>query len=297
MAPPHPAPLTLSLSLVPFAPVLSFFPAGQQFDVTTYTCATHIPTFVLAVPFSSRSLSSPRSQLVIRRGDDVAGTPRHREIVATFPAIRGTVDQRRRSCRIRRGVDSVHNHRSLSRQIYVSTMWRPGRSAAEFRSALPIRGNGVLESRLTGSRSARSGEKSWEMKWTGSAWNYRPRSANRQLRLAVLVMQNYQVHVTRVVPTPPLHRRRTKGRRSNGQRCWMLVTFNEPRSRMHDIGQAECRNLRRRMHRQSNCRDQLYAAVHLMPCTCRHARRYSRSVVDRTPGNCFLGIIITLLTV
>lgn len=37
------------------------------------------------------------------------------------------------------------------------------------------------------------------------------------------------------------------------------------------------------MHRQSNCRDQLYAAIHLMPCTCRHARRYSTpAVIERS---------------
>lgn len=32
---------------------------------------------------------------------------------------------------------------------------------------------------------------------------------------------------------------------------------------------GENRNLRRQMHRQSNYRDQLFAAVRLMPCTCQ----------------------------
>lgn len=84
MTAPHPAPLFLS-ALSPATPPLShslFLGSGEQLDVTTYTCATHIPTFVSA----HRPLSSRRSQLAMCRGD-VAGIPRHREIA--LPLARG----------------------------------------------------------------------------------------------------------------------------------------------------------------------------------------------------------------
>lgn len=85
------------------------------------------------------------------------------------------------------------------------------------------------------------------------------------------------------MPTLSLHRVGGQSDAIKRPALLKLVTFNEPRSRMRDIGQAESRNLRRQTHRQSNCRDQLYAAVHLMPCTCRHARRVTRAI-GRAPS-------------
>lgn len=84
------ASLPLPFPSRPLPPTPPHLGSGEQLDVTTYTCATHIPPFVSA----HHPLSSRRSQLAMCRGDDVTG---HREIAATFsPRESWRRDRRRR---------------------------------------------------------------------------------------------------------------------------------------------------------------------------------------------------------
>jgi len=235
----------------------------------------------------------------MNQNGDIVGTSWHREIATTFPVNRER-GRRRRTYQI--GLESTpwfrHNHRhSLFRRIYACigdvAITTIGTLAARFRSALPetlveteYRSYSHLKSRID------------RHEWGGINGPIRLRClrielsvigrvpnspTNRQFRLAVLVVRN--VRSTWLAgQTLPLHRQRLQSDQT--PMPFKLVTLNEPRLRASPYVRyrtGESRNLRRLMHRQSNCRDQLYAAVRLMPCTCRHARRYSMPrAIDRS---------------
>lgn len=133
-----------------------------------------------------RPLSSRRSQLAMCRGDDVAGTPRHREIATTFPANRGR-DRRRRACQI--GPSNRHLDPTITGTLTANSRVHIGDAALVAQNSappsFPTRGSGMsLLSMHLKSRSRSLPIPNSPM--------------SRQFRFVVLVVHvNRQVHVTR----------------------------------------------------------------------------------------------------